>query len=62
MILGEAASRLSPRTRQALPHDWEGLKALRNFIAHQYGQVKAKRLLAVVQAQLPGLVRTLEDR
>ncbi len=61
-ILGEAASRLDPRTRRAVEHDWDGLKALRNFIAHQYGKVEAGHLLRIVRKQLPDLVRTLEGR
>lgn len=61
-ILGEAAGRLSGRTRAALPYDWAGLRAMRNVLAHQYGHVDASLLHAAAKRHLPPLVDLLENR
>lgn len=61
-IIGEASGRLTQRTRDALPHDWAGLRALRNVLAHQYGHVEADVLRDTATRLLPGLVELLEEQ
>lgn len=59
-ILGEAANRLSDRTRRAIPHDWDGLNAMRNLLAHQYDHVDPAVVRRVVERRLPDLLRVLD--
>ncbi len=61
-IIGEAARRVSPETRQllgAIP--WRGIIGFRNVLAHEYGAIDYQRLFTVLIDDLPELVDALHD-
>jgi uncharacterized protein with HEPN domain len=60
-IIGEAARRVSPSFRDLHPEvPWRAIIALRNVLAHEYGEIKYERLWVVCEERLPVLVRQLE--
>jgi uncharacterized protein with HEPN domain len=60
-IIGEAARRVSPETRDTHPEiPWAGIIGLRNVLAHGYGAIDYRRLYTVVQKGVPGLIGALE--
>ncbi|NER22752.1 MAG: DUF86 domain-containing protein [Symploca sp. SIO1B1] len=60
-VLGEAARRISDVFQQAHPEiDWRGTIGLRNIIAHQYDKVEQETLWAIVQSELPELLKLIE--
>lgn len=59
-IIGEAASRLSPGTRAALPAvPWAQIVGMRDRIVHEYVRLDLGILWQVVRAELPRLVQVL---
>jgi uncharacterized protein with HEPN domain len=60
-IMGEAAKRVSETLREAHPEiAWGWLMALRNVLAHEYGEIRHERIWSVCIERLPGLIRRLE--
>jgi len=60
-IIGEAARRVSPQTRESHPEiPWPGIIGFRNVLAHEYGAIDYRRLYAVVAEGLPALIVALE--
>lgn len=59
-IIGEAAGALSAEAREEIDHDWAGLRALRNVLAHQYGAVDPARIHAILRDRIPRLRKDLE--
>ncbi len=60
-ILGEAASRVSPATREQLPSiPWRDMIGLRNRLIHGYDMVNLTILWEVVSNDLPPLIVALE--
>lgn len=60
-IIGEAARRVSPSTRDAHPEvPWAGIIGFRNVIAHEYGAIDYQRLFTVVAQGVPALIAALE--
>ena len=60
-IIGEAASRLSQKTRTSLAAiPWRAIIALRNVLIHEYGEVNYERLWDVIQKDLPRLIEQIE--
>jgi len=60
-IVGEAASRVTPRTRDLHPQiPWSPIAGLRNRLIHGYDQVDFDVLWDVVQDDLPALIVELE--
>lgn len=56
MVIGEAAGRLSPAVHAALPQfDWNGMKAMRHVVAHDYHRVDFATIWNVVADELPRL-------
>ena len=60
-IIGEAARRVSPETREALADiPWRGIIGFRNVLAHEYGAIDYQRLFTVLKEDLPALVDALD--
>jgi uncharacterized protein with HEPN domain len=60
-IIGEAARTVSQPFRDAHPEiPWRQIIGLPNVLAHEYGEIRQKRLLAVVTDRIPSLVQALE--
>lgn len=60
-IIGEAARRVSPATREANPQiPWKGIIGTRNALAHQYGAIDYRRLHATSRDAVPTLIEALE--
>ena len=60
-IIGEAARRVSPATRNAnrqIP--WTGIIGTRNALAHQYGAIDYRRLHTTANEGVPRLIEALE--
>ena len=61
-IVGEAASRVSPSTRDALTQvEWRNMRQMRNVLIHQYSSVDYDIVWQTVQEDLPGLISTIEQ-
>jgi len=61
-IIGEAARCLSQAFRDAHPElPWVAMIALRNVLAHEYGQIRHERIWAICSGQLAVLIRQLGD-
>jgi uncharacterized protein with HEPN domain len=61
-IIGEAARCVSQDGREAFPDiPWRSMIALRNVLAHEYGDIRYERLWVVCTEQLPVLIRQLES-
>ncbi len=61
-IIGEAARRLSPRTRDSLPDiPWNEIIGMRNFVAHEYDDIDFRIVWDTLQEDLPGLIASLES-
>jgi len=60
-ILGEAASRVSPSTRESHPGlPWREMTGLRNRIVHEYSRVDLDIIWEVVQGDLAPVIADLE--
>ncbi len=60
-IIGEAARGVSQETRECNPDiPWRSIIALRNIIAHEYGDILYENLWTVCIKRLPPLVMQLE--
>ena len=55
-IIGEAASHISDEVKLSSPHiPWRSVKAMRNLLIHQYGNVDSSIVFQTVTEQLPVL-------
>ncbi len=60
-IIGEAASCISPETRQAHPEiPWTEIIGMRNRLVHAYFEVNLERVWQTVQQDVPRLITLLE--
>jgi len=60
-IIGEAARRVSEAFRQTHPQiPWRGIIALRNVLAHEYGEIEHERIWSVVTERIPELITSIE--
>lgn len=60
-IIGEAAWRISHESRNVSPDiPWKSIVALRNIIAHEYGEILYENLWRVCVHRLPPLITQLE--
>jgi uncharacterized protein with HEPN domain len=60
-ILGEAASRVTPTTRELHPAiPWANIVALRNRLIHGYDEVDQDIVWSIVEGDLPELAAQLE--
>lgn len=61
-IIGEAARRLSPATRAALPEiPWPLVVAMRNLLIHDYDDVEPERVWVDAQNDIPKLIARIEN-
>ena len=61
-IIGEAAGGLSPETRALFPNlPFQGMRGMRNIIAHDYGEVDLDLVWKTATRDLPTLIATLQD-
>jgi uncharacterized protein with HEPN domain len=61
-ILGEAASQVSPHTRQQFPSlPWREMIGLRNRLIHAYFDVNNQTIWLVVKESLPPLIEELDQ-
>jgi uncharacterized protein with HEPN domain len=61
-VVGEAASRVSPTTRERLSGiPWTEIVGMRNRLIHGYASVDHDVVWTVVSRDLPALVSTLEN-
>lgn len=54
-IVGEAGGRLSTELRESSPIAWQEIKAFRNFLAHQYMDVRPALVWQIIVDDLPAL-------
>jgi uncharacterized protein with HEPN domain len=60
-IIGEAAGRVSPETKQKYPSiPWQAMKSTRNVAIHQYDSIEVEVIWDIVQKDLPELISALE--
>ena len=60
-ILGEAAKRLSDAIRNNHPEiPWQKIVAMRNILAHEYGEVEDEIIWRVTQTHIPELTTQLQ--
>jgi uncharacterized protein with HEPN domain len=61
VVIGEAVKHLSPETRARAPQiRWEDVAGLRDLIAHEYVRIEMKRVLAIVERDLPTLETAID--
>ena len=61
-IIGGAAGCVSQAFRDSHPEiPWRAIIALRNVLAHEYGEIRYERLWLLCTQQLAVLIRQLED-
>ena len=59
-IIGEAARRVSGKTRSALPDiPWRSMIGLRNILAHEYDEIRYEILWKLCRNELPLLIGQL---
>jgi uncharacterized protein with HEPN domain len=60
-IIGEAAGKVSPETRQKYPFiPWQAMKSTRNVAIHQYGSIEIEVIWDIIQNDLPELISAPE--
>lgn len=60
-IIGEAAARVSERTRDAHPNvPWKQIVGTRNRLVHAYDEIDLEILWRIVSVELPPLVEQLD--
>lgn len=61
-VLGEAAKRVSPATRDKYPDlPWRRMAGLRDVLIHGYEAVVPEEVWAVVEGELPRVLKRLRD-
>lgn len=61
-LIGEAARRISPATREKHPAiPWKDIIGMRNIIAHEYGKVDLDEIWKATQQDVPRLAAALEE-
>ncbi len=61
-IIGEAAKRISDSLKNEHPElPWQKIMAMRNILAHEYGEVEDEIIWRVTQTHIPVLTRQLQE-
>lgn len=61
-IIGEAARSVAVEFRDRHPEiPWRAIIALRNVLAHEYGELRYERIWTICAEQIAVLIRQLED-
>jgi len=62
LVIGEAANHVSPQFRKKHPEiSWPKLIALRNVLAHEYGETLTNRVGLAATESIPELLTVLTD-
>lgn len=62
LVIGEAANHVSSEFQEAHPEIfWRQMIALRNVLAHEYGEIKVDRIYAAATASVPELLKALSS-
>lgn len=62
VVIGEAASHLSPELTDAHPHlPWRKMRDMRNYVAHVYFQVEPQVVWQTIHEDLPPLIEPLQE-
>lgn len=62
VVIGEAVKNLSPETRESAPEiPWTDIAGLRDLIAHEYFRIDVRRVLEIVERDLPPLERAIDE-
>ena len=60
LVIGEAANHISPQYRKSHPEiSWPKLVALRNVLAHEYGETLTNRVWLAATESIPELLTAL---
>ena len=60
-IIGEAASRISPETREKHPHiPWHEMIGMRHRLVHQYREIDVQRVWDAARISVPELIAAIE--
>ncbi len=61
MVIGEAVKHLNSATRESAPEiPWADVAGLRDLIAHEYFRIEMRRILEIVERDLPPLGEAIE--
>ena len=61
LVIGEAANHISIDSKKSIPYiQWSDMIGLRNIIAHDYGEIIAKRIWKVALDHIPQLIVDLQ--
>lgn len=61
-VLGQAANKIKKETQNLFPNiPWAQVIGLRNKLAHDYGEILAKRIWDISRNSIPALVKDLEE-
>ncbi len=61
-IIGEAVARLSKDFKDNYPQiEWNEIKAMRNFLIHQYDGVSSQEIWDTIQIDLPELKKKIKE-
>lgn len=62
VVIGEAVKHLAPETRESAPEiPWSDIAGLRDLIAHEYFRIDIRRVLEIVERDLPPLMQAIDD-
>jgi uncharacterized protein with HEPN domain len=62
VVVGEAVKHLSDETRAQAPEvPWQDVAGLRDLIAHEYFHIEMKRVLEIVERDLPVLAQAIDQ-
>lgn len=61
VVIGEAVKNLSSETRESAPDiPWSDIAGLRDLIAHEYFRIDIRRVLDIVERDLPPLEKAID--
>lgn len=61
VVIGEAVKHLAPETRESAPEiPWTDIAGLRDLIAHEYFRIDIRRVLEIVEIELPALEKAVD--
>lgn len=62
VVIGEAVKNLAPETRESAPQvPWSDIAGLRDLIAHEYFRIDIKRIIEIVDRDLPPLEQAIDQ-